>query len=159
MGFSRQEYWSGLPFPSGRPLHDPSILGGPTQHGLVSLSQTRLWSMWSDWLVFCDYGFSVSALWCSPATLIISLWFLLPWTWCISSQPEVFLSQKLPIKTPFDMALPTRGLRSSFTHQWAGTSLSHQKVCTRPISHTMEVTPEPEELQSCSLRNEDHKYR
>ena len=24
--------------------------------------------MWSDWLVFCDYGFSVSALWCPLPT-------------------------------------------------------------------------------------------
>ena len=24
--------------------------------------------MWSDWLVFCEYGFSVSALWCPLAT-------------------------------------------------------------------------------------------
>ena len=24
---------------------------------IVSLSYTRLWSMWSDWLVFCDCGF------------------------------------------------------------------------------------------------------
>ena len=31
-------------------------------------SITRLWSVWSDWLVFCDYGFSVSALWCPLAT-------------------------------------------------------------------------------------------
>ena len=45
MGFSREEYWSGLsrPLPRGphsvRPLHhDPSVLGGPTGHGLVSLS-------------------------------------------------------------------------------------------------------------------------
>ena len=38
-----------IPFSSGprslRPLHHgPAILGGPTWHGLVSLSQTRLWS-------------------------------------------------------------------------------------------------------------------
>ena len=25
MGFSRQEYWSGLPFPSSGDLHDPGI--------------------------------------------------------------------------------------------------------------------------------------
>ena len=42
MGFSRQE-WFTIPFSSGphsvRPLHhDPPILGGPTGHGLVSLS-------------------------------------------------------------------------------------------------------------------------
>ena len=45
MGFSRQEYWSGLPFSSPVdhvlwPLlhgpHDPSILGGPTWHGSQS---------------------------------------------------------------------------------------------------------------------------
>ena len=35
--------WFGIPFSSGphsvRPLHhDPSVLGGPTRHGLVSLS-------------------------------------------------------------------------------------------------------------------------
>ena len=80
-----------LPFSSRphsvRPLHrDPPILGGPTQHGLVSLSYTRLWSMWSDWLVCCDYGFSVFAFWCPIATPTILLGFLLPWTWGISSQ-------------------------------------------------------------------------
>ena len=28
MGFSRQEYWSGLPFPSSRDLPDPGIKPG-----------------------------------------------------------------------------------------------------------------------------------
>ena len=63
-----------------------SVLGGLTWHGLVSLSYTRLWSVWSDWLVSCDYGFSVSALWCPLATPTILLGFLLPWTWDISSR-------------------------------------------------------------------------
>ena len=41
--------WFAIPFSSGshsvRPLHhNPSVLGGPTRHGLVSLSQIRLWS-------------------------------------------------------------------------------------------------------------------
>ena len=40
--------------------------------------------MRSDWLVFCDYGFSVSTLWCPLATPIILRGFLLPWTWGIS---------------------------------------------------------------------------
>ena len=35
---------------------------------------------------FLDYGFSVSALWCSLATPTILLGFLLPWTWGISSR-------------------------------------------------------------------------
>ena len=36
--------------------------------------------LWSSWLVFCDYGFSVSALWCPLATPTVLLGFLLPWT-------------------------------------------------------------------------------
>ena len=42
--------------------------------------------MWLDWLVFCYYGFSVSAPWCPLATSTFLLGFLLPWTWGISSQ-------------------------------------------------------------------------
>ena len=41
--------------------------------------------LWSDWLVSCDYGFRVSALWCPLATPTISLGFLLPRMWGISS--------------------------------------------------------------------------
>ena len=41
--------------------------------------------MWSDWLVFCEYGFSVCPLMPSHNTYIL-LGFLLPWTWVISSQ-------------------------------------------------------------------------
>ena len=65
--FSRQECWSGaVSFSSGPRFvgtlhHDPSILSGPTPWLIASL--TRLWSMWSDWLVFCDCGFHSSALW------------------------------------------------------------------------------------------------
>ena len=39
--------------------------------------------MWSDWLVFCDYGFSVSALWCPLTTPTVLLGFLVPWTWAL----------------------------------------------------------------------------
>ena len=93
MRFSRQEYWSGLPFPS------------PVDHSLSDLStMTRLsWVLpqawlsffeldkavvlvWLDWLVFCEYGFSMSALWCPLATPTILLGFFLPWVWGISSQ-------------------------------------------------------------------------
>ena len=42
--------------------------------------------MWLDWLVFCDYGFSVSAHWCPLATPTVLPRFLLPWTWGISSR-------------------------------------------------------------------------
>ena len=36
--------------------------------------------VWLDWLVFCEYGFSVFALWCPLATPTVFLGFLLPWT-------------------------------------------------------------------------------
>ena len=42
--------------------------------------------VWLDWLVFCEYGFSVSALWCPLATPTVLVGFLLPWTWGVSSQ-------------------------------------------------------------------------
>ena len=42
--------------------------------------------MWSDWLVFCDCGFSLSALWCPLSVPIVLLGFLLPWMWGISSR-------------------------------------------------------------------------
>ena len=93
MKISRQEYWSGLPFPS------------PVGHILSNLStRTRLswvapWSwlgfieldkalflVWLYWLVFCEYSFSVSALWCPLATPTILLGFLLSCAWGTSSQ-------------------------------------------------------------------------
>ena len=39
--------------------------------------------LWSDWLVFCDYGFSLSAFWCPLNTYCLT-WFLLSWTWGVS---------------------------------------------------------------------------
>ena len=45
MGFSRQEYWSGLPFPSSEDLPDPKIEpGSPTLQAdsLLSESQGKL---------------------------------------------------------------------------------------------------------------------
>ena len=71
--------WFAIPFSSGshpvRPLHhDPSALSWP-HTAWLSVTYTRLWSMWSDWLVFCDYGFSVSALWSPLATPTVFLGF------------------------------------------------------------------------------------
>ena len=84
MGFSRQKYWSGLPFPSpvDHILSDHSTmtrLGWPhlAWHSFIELD--KLCSMWSDWLAVCDCGFSLSALWCPLATPTILLGFLLPW--------------------------------------------------------------------------------
>ena len=64
----------------------PVHLGWPHMAWLSFIELNRLWSMWSDWLVFCDYGFSVSALWRPLATPTILLEFPLPWTWGIFSQ-------------------------------------------------------------------------
>ena len=71
MGFSRQEYWSGLPFPS--PMDN--ILSNLSTMTRPSWVAPRAWLssieldkavvlVWLDWLVFCEYGFSVFALWC-----------------------------------------------------------------------------------------------
>ena len=93
MGFSRQEYWSGLPFPSpvDHILSDLSTMTRPSSVAprawLSSIELDKaVVLMWLDWLVFCDYGFSVSALWCPLATPTVLLGFLLPWARCISSR-------------------------------------------------------------------------
>ena len=64
MGFSRQDYWSGLPFPSpvDHVLSELSTVTCPSWVALHGMAHSfteldRLWSMWSDWLVFCDCGF------------------------------------------------------------------------------------------------------
>ena len=64
MGFSRQEYWSGLPFPSpvNHVLSDLSTmtcLSWVALHGMAHSFIVRqgCWSIWSVWLVFCDCGF------------------------------------------------------------------------------------------------------
>ena len=92
MGFSRQEYWSGLPFPSAvdHILSDLSTMTRPSWVsprawlGFIELDKAVV-LVWLDWLVFCEYGVSVSALWCPLATPTILLGFLLPWAWGISS--------------------------------------------------------------------------
>ena len=62
MGFSRQEYWSGLPFPSpvDHVLSELSTMTCPSWVALHGMAQFHwLWFMSSDWLVFCDCGFKV----------------------------------------------------------------------------------------------------
>ena len=85
-GFSRQEHWSVFPFPSPvyHILSDLSTMTRPSWVaqwawlGFIELDKAVV-LVWLDWLVFCDYGFSVSALWCPLATPTILLGFLLPW--------------------------------------------------------------------------------
>ena len=75
---------------------------------------------------------------------------------------KVFLSSQPPLSIPIDIALPTRETKQNSTHQWAGTSLSHQEACTSLLDqpHSPEGRHhKEEELQSFSLQNEDHKHR
>ena len=45
--------------------------------------------MWLDWLVFYDYDFCPSVLWCPLSAPTILLGFLWPWTWGISSRRDI----------------------------------------------------------------------
>ena len=78
MGFSRQEYLSGLPFPSpvDHILSDLSTMTSPSwvaPRAWLSFMQLdkAVFLVWLDWLVFCEYGFSVFALWYPLATPIV----------------------------------------------------------------------------------------
>ena len=80
MGFSRQEYWSGLPLPSpvDHILSDlssmtrPSWVAPQAWLGFIELDKAVV-LVWLDWLVFCEYGFSMSALWCPLVTPTVLL--------------------------------------------------------------------------------------
>ena len=65
----------------------PARLGWPHRAWLSFIELDKaVVLVWLDWLVFWEYGFSVSALWCPLATPTVLLGFLLPWTWGISSR-------------------------------------------------------------------------
>ena len=57
----------------------PVHLGWPHTAWLSFTALDKAVVLWSDWLVFCDCGFSLSALWCPLSTILMG--FLLPWTW------------------------------------------------------------------------------
>ena len=75
--------WFAIPFSSGphcvRPLHHdcPSWVAPEAWLSFIQLDKAVV-LVWLNWLVFCDYRFSVSALWCPLATHTILLGFLLP---------------------------------------------------------------------------------
>ena len=75
--------------------------------------------MWSDWLVFCDYGFSVSALWCplsAPTTVLLG--FLLHWMWGISSR---LLQQSVATAPYLGWGVSPHG-RPSWPWTWSSSS-------------------------------------
>ena len=103
--------------------------------------------MWLDWLVFCEYGFSVFALWCPLATPTVLLGFLLPWARGISSRllqqstaiaPYLGRGVAPPGRRPWPRA---RGrevspLRRSPWPQTRGSSILTDKDCENVITTT-----------------------
>ena len=82
MGFLRQKYGSDFPFPFpvGHILSELSTMTRPSWVALHGMARSfieldRLWSMWSDWLVFCDCGFqSVCPLMEKDKRLVEASW-------------------------------------------------------------------------------------
>ena len=76
--------------------------------------------VWLDWLVFCEYGFSVSALWSPLATPTVLLGFLLPWVWGISSR----LLQQSAANAPYLGQGVSPHCRLSWPSTWDSSSRS-----------------------------------
>ena len=102
----------------------PVHLGWPHSAWLSFTEWDKTVVPWSDWLVFCDYGFSVSALWCPLATSIVLLEFLLPWTLGISSR---LLQQSAAAAPYLGWGLSSQG-RPSWPWTWSSSS---QLSCAR----------------------------
>ena len=125
LGFSRQEYWSGWPFPSpvDHILSDLSTMTRPSWVApraclsFIELDKAVV-LLWLDWLVFCEYGFSVFALWCPLATPTVLLGFLLLWAWSISSQ---LLQQRAAIAPYLGRGLSPHH-RPSWPSRWDSSS-------------------------------------
>ena len=80
----------------------PVCLGWLHVAWLSFIEFDKLWSVWSDWLVVCDHGFSLSALWSLLSAPTVLLGFLLPWMWVISS------SKAQPLLLTLDMCSSSR---------------------------------------------------
>ena len=136
MGFSRQEYWSGLSFPSpvDHILSDLSTMTRPSWVvpwawlSFIELDKALV-LVWLDWLVFCEYGFSVFPLWCPLATPTLLLGFLLPWTWGMSSR---FLQQSAAA-APYLGRRVSPHRRPSWPWTWSSSSRpSCSRTATAP---------------------------
>ena len=123
--------WLPFPSPVDHTLSDLCTmtvhLGWPYMTWLILTALDTAVVLWSDWLVFCDRGFSVSALWCPLATPAVFLGFLLPWTWAISSR----LLQHIAAAAP-DLG---RGASTHGSPSWPWTwSSSSRPSCARGSS-------------------------
>ena len=110
--------WFAIPFSSGphcvRPLHHdcPSWVAPEAWLSFIQLDKAVL-LVWLNWLVFCEYGFSVSALWCPLAPSTILPGFLLTWAWGISSR----VLQQSTAAAPY----LGRGVSPYRHHSWPST--------------------------------------
>ena len=156
MGFSRQEYWSGLPFPS--PVSTfcqtsppwPAHLGWPHMVWLSFIElDMPVFLVWLDWLVFCEYGFSVSALlqhlpsYLGSLTLGMKYLFMaapakcsrcsLPW---VNALPDL-QREVAPLGPPAPEQPPLlgRGVASPCHRPWPGTP----DGCSRPLPLASDV--------------------
>ena len=97
MGFSRQEYWSGLPFPSPGYLlrrHSNTVLS-QSLCGLWVLVHTRyVWALWAS-LVGMGFDFKCDF---TPPTILLGL-LLCPWMWDISSKSLQHRTATVPLPT------------------------------------------------------------
>ena len=93
-------------------------LGWPHTSWLSFIELDKTVVLWSDWLVFCDYGFSVPALWCPLATPTVLSGFLLPWTWGISSR----LLQQSAAAAPYLGGGVSSHGRLSWPWMWSNSS-------------------------------------
>ena len=104
------------PIPTQRIDHDPSFIC-TFLWSLIELDKAVV-LVWLDWLVFCEYGFSVFALWCPLAKPTVLLGFLLPSAWGISSQ----LLQQSTAIAPYLRRGVSPHRRSSWPSMWDGSS-------------------------------------
>ena len=96
----------------------PNRLGWPHTAWLSFTELDKVVVLWSDWLVFCDCGFSLSALWCPLATPTVWLGFLSPWMWGISS----WLLQQSAAAAPYLGQRVCPHGRPSWSWTWSSSS-------------------------------------
>ena len=96
----------------------PVRLGWPHMAWLSFIELYKAVVLGSDWLVFCDCGVSVSALWCPLATPTFLLGFLLPWMWGVSLR----LLQQSVASTPYLRGGMSTHCRPSWRWMWSSYS-------------------------------------
>ena len=137
-----------FPFPVDHILSDLSTMTHPSWVapwawlGFTELDKAVV-LVWLDWLVFCEYGFSVSALWCPLATPTILLRFLLPWAWVISSR----LLQQSAAAAPYLGQGVCPHCRPSWPSTWNSSSRP-SCACVATASWMWGCSPRPLPLEA-----------